>query len=176
MSYLASNESMVKCPYCGEKAIKTSGDIEYAFITCLVCGRYEYQDFPMIIGKDIKDKVTAYLYYHGKIEEHEDYRFYNFIGSKDKFNERYAAYPWCHHATLGEIITFYPHSFSERVTRILLGIAKRSKFFGDIVKFTHAEVISAMFVSRYDKSGKLLDKSLIDNQLKQVFEYLEDNK
>ena len=176
MNHLVSNQTMAICPYCGEEAIKAAGDIEYAFMTCPVCGRYEYRDFPMIIGKDMKDKVTAYLHYHGKIEEHEDYRFYNFIGSKAKFDEQYAAYPWCHHATLEEINAFYPHSFSERVTKILLVLAKKSDFFGDIVTFTHAEALSAMFISRYDKSGKLLDKSIIDNQLKQVHEYLKDNK
>lgn len=128
MSYLASNQKMTNCPYCGEEAIKTTGDLAYAFMECPVCGRYEYQDFPMILGQDIRDKVTAYLHYHGKIEEHEDYRFYNFIGSKAKFDEEYAAYPWSHHATLEEINAFYPHSFSERVTKILLGIAKQSEF------------------------------------------------
>lgn len=176
MSRLASNQKNIRCPYCGEEAISTVDEIEYAFVTCPICGRYKYQSFPFVIGENIKDKVASYLFYKGKVEEHADKRFFNYLGEEEEFYKRYAETPWCNYATIEEIGAFYPKSFAERITKILLGVAKRSSFLGDVVSYSHGEALSAMFISRYDKTGRSLEQFDVDNQLNYLFEYLKENK
>lgn len=171
------NEKTMECPYCGSTAgVQIQEDFSYCFAECPVCGRYEFQSFPEIIGGDVRDEIAAYLFYTGKLEKHTDYRFFNFIGSKEYFDKIFEKYPWCHHVTLEEVNSFYPHTFSERITRILLGVAKKSDYFGDVVEYTHAQVLSAMFVRRFGMDGRSLDDVVRNEQLRQIIKYLEGNK
>lgn len=166
----------IDCPYCGSKASAQADDtFTNVFVECPTCGRFKYQAFPNIIGIDMRDKIASYLYYTGTVEKHDDIRFFNFIGSKENYDETVAKYSWCHYASLEEINAFYPYSFSERITRILLGIAKKSEFLGDIVELTHDEFLSAMFISRYDRQGQTMEKKKIDNQFKKISDYLIEN-
>ncbi len=171
-----SNVKVKECPYCGSKAEIINQDMMYNFVTCPTCGRYEHMDFPQLIGVDMKDEISSYLYYKGKVEEHADYRYYNFIGDKDYFDKKSKTYPWCHHATLDEIKAFYPHTFSERITKILLGFAKQSQFFGDVIELTHEQTVSALFVKRYDKKGNALPHEKIVQQLGEIQKYFEENQ
>ena len=171
----SSKES--NCPYCkSDASVQMQEDLTYCFVECPVCGRYECRTFPTIMGADMKDKIASYLFYKGNIEKPEEVRFFNFIGTKEYFDTTFAKYPWCHHATLEEINAFYPHTFSERITLILLGLAKRAQFFGNVAEMSRNEILSAMFVHRYNKEGRNLDDEIISNQLKQILDYLEANK
>lgn len=170
-------EKEINCLYCGTKSSSQPEDnFTYTFVECPTCGRYECQVFPELLGKELKDKIASYLYYTGVVEEHEDRRFFNLVGSKQYFKDTFEKYPWCHHASLEEVKSFYPHSFSERVTKILLGFAKRSDFLGDVISFTKAELISALFVNRFDKHGDVLEEIKVNYQYEQIVKYLMDNK
>lgn len=170
-------EKEINCLYCGTKSSSQSKDNStYTFIECPACGRYECQVLPNILGKEMKDKIASYLYYTGVVEKHEDYRFFNLVGSKEYFKSIYEKYPWCHYVSLEEVKSFYPHSFSERVTKILLGFAKRSEFLGDVISFTKVELLSAFFVNRYDKQGNGLEEIKVNYQYEQIAKYLIDNK
>ena len=166
-------EKSMKCPYCDSDATgQNQEDFTHVFVTCPACGRYEYQSFPDTVGAEIKDKIASYLYYTGKVEEHADYRFYNFIGSKDAFEKQYSQYPWCHYASIAEIEAFYPKTFAERIDRILLGFAKLSEYIGDIITINYESLISALFINRYDKNKRPLDQKKILQQISQILEYL----
>ena len=167
-------EKSIKCPYCGADATgQNQDDLIHKFVTCPSCGRYEYRDFPATIGTEIKDKIASYLYYTSKVEEHADYRFYNFIGSKEAYEKQCSQYPWCHYASIAEIEAFYPKTFAERIDRILLGFAKLSEYIGGIITIKYDSLISAFFIKRYDKNGRALDQKNIGLQLEQVLEYLK---
>lgn len=167
------NDRSMKCPYCGADANgQDKDDLIHKFVTCPSCGRYEYQDFPDIIGTEIKDKISSYLYYTGKVEEHADYRFYNFIGSREAFEKQCSQYPWCHYASIAEIEAFYPKTFAERIDRILLGFAKLSEYIGDIITINYESLVSALFINRYDKKKRPLDQKKILQQISQILEYL----
>lgn len=171
------NQREMNCPYCGTIASAQNDEsLTYVFVECPTCGRFEYQAFPSTIAADMKDKVASYLYYTGTVEEHEDYRFFNFIGTKSAFDNNFAKYPWCYFATIPEIEAFYPKTFAERIDRILLGMAKRSDFFGDRIAYTKDQLLSAMFVRRFDKEGNVIDTKAVDYQLSEICQYLEDNQ
>lgn len=171
------NSQEGSCPYCNSKAsFQTEENLTYKFVECPTCDRYKYQNYPSTIGEEMKDKIASYLYYYGKLEEHEDSRFFIFLGSKEHFDSTFSESPWCYYASLAEIASFYPHSFSERVTKILLGIAKKSEFIGDVITLTNDEIVSAMFINRYDKNGRLLDKEKVNIQLEQIVDYMTENK
>ena len=170
-------EKEINCLYCGTKSfLKPEDNYTYTFVECPTCGRYECQVFPELLGKEMKDKIASYLYYTGVVEKHEDRRFFNLVGSKQYFKSAFEEYPWCHYVSLEEVKSFYPNSFSERVTKILLGFAKRSEFLGDFISFTKAELLSALFVNRYDKQGNGLEEIKVNYQYEQIMKYLMDNK
>lgn len=171
------NEKIIYCPYCGtESTAQNYEDFTYMFVDCPTCGRFEYQAFPRTIGDDMKDKVASYLYYTGVLEEHKDYRFFNFVGTKSAFDSAYEKYPWCYFASMSEIEAFYPKTFSERIDRILLGMAKKSEFFGNTITYSKSQLLSAMFVRRFDKHGKVIDTKTVDYQLSEICQYLDDNQ
>ena len=111
------NKKSINCPYCGSKA---EGQIQEnptcVFVTCPTCGRYEYQTFPNTVGANIRDKVASYLYYNGFAVEHEDHRFFNFIGLQHIFQETYEKYPWCHYVSLDEIEKVVKNEYNATVT------------------------------------------------------------
>lgn len=164
------------CPYCGTQAVlQNQESFSYKFADCPSCGRYEFQSFPSLFGENIKDKVAAYLYYTGKLEEHPDIRFYNFMGDKEVFEKEREKYHWCHYVSAAEIEAFYPKTFAERIDRILLGMAKKSQFFGDKIVYTKSQILSAMFVRRFDNNGKSIEEKAVDYQLIEILKYLHDN-
>lgn len=166
----------IKCTYCNSEAIGyTQEDTFNVFVECPTCGRYEHQVIPAAIGANIRDKVASYLYYKGTLEEHEDYRFFNFLGSKSAFDYAYEKYPWCYFASVAEIEAFYPKTFAERIDRILLGMAKKADFFGNRITYTMDQILSAMFIRRFDKKGNCIDADIVKHQLFEIGDYLEKN-
>lgn len=170
-------EKAIKCPFCGADATsQIQENFTYIFVQCPACGRYEYQAFPSNIASHIKDKVASYLFYTGTLVEHEDFRFFNFIGSKSAFDSTYEKYPWCYFASISEIEAFYPRTFAERIDKILLGMATKSNFFGDKIVYTKSQLLSALFVRRFDKDGKEINQESVDYQLEEIRKYLTENQ
>ncbi len=167
----------IDCPYCNSKASCQSDDeFKYVFVECPVCGRYNYLAFPSTIGNNMKDEIASYLYYTGTLEKHDDRRFFNFIGYKEDFDSKSQDCPWAYYVSLEEINAFYPHTFSERITKILLGVAKKSDFIGDFLYYTRDEFLSLMFIKRHDKNGELLEEEKVSSQLMQIMKYLKDRE
>lgn len=80
-----------------------------------------------------------------------------------------------YYASEDEVKAFYPRKFTEKLNRILLGLADKSSFIGDVVKLTYAQTISAFFIKRFDEHGKYLIDSKINNQLTMICDYLDEN-
>ena len=161
------------CPYCGTETLSQNyTESAYVFVDCPTCGRFMYQVFPCIAPHN-KDKIASYLYYTGMLEAHNDARFFNFIGDKSEFDKIYAEYPWAHFASISEIEAFYPRTFAGRIDKILLGMTKKSEFFG--VKFTYTlnQLLSAMFVCRYNNQGENVDSETVECQLSEICYYLK---
>lgn len=177
---LASNQTMKKCPVCGIECICTSEGIDEHFFECPSCGRVKFVGLTYETdagNPDNYDKLASYLYYNGKVNHPiNDYRFYNYIGPKTRFDETYAEYPWCYHVTKEIVDNWYPKTFSEKVDIFLLGLASRVNFVNEILLFTEEQLESACFVLRKPNGPMKTDPDLIDRQVDFFINYLVDQK
>lgn len=158
-----SNEKQ-QCPYCGVEAIISKGNC-LNDVDCPICGNYKYKGWPVTYGEQNKNEIASYLYYK-KCEENG----INYIISD---NEEDVNSPDVRVVDLDEIISVYPSNFANRVNLILMGLAKESEYMGDILQFTGEELISRLYIKRFDKGGNPFLRRKKDEQLTVVLDYLE---
>ena len=164
------------CFFCGSAALEfdqISHIEERIFVKCPVCGRYEYTG--RFAKPEYKDIVAAYLYHHEKTPVENDNLFYYFLGTSDEFNrrEQAPAVP-VYHATIEEIKAFYPRTFTQKVEKSLLALAKKSEYYGNIVSISDDELCSLLFIRRFDSQGNPLKSEDIKNQYKWIRQYFYD--
>ncbi|MGM9552028.1 MAG: hypothetical protein ACI3XA_07215 [Clostridia bacterium] len=163
------------CPYCvgSITSSQTGMDHNHVFVECPTCGRFEYQKSPFMTGSDIKDEIASYLYYHSD-ENFSDvpYRFSTFLGNKELYDRECKEPDNIPYVSREEILAFQPKSFAERIDKILLGFARKSKFFGDIFEITAMQLTSALFIKKHDEKGNLLKDAVIKNQINELIGYL----
>ena len=165
-----------KCPVCGGSAEVTSeGDINYRFVECDTCGRFDYNTY----GLSDLNKLASYLYYNGKLSQPimtKPADFFNFIGPKNKFEKEYETHPYCFHVTDEVVENWYPKTFSEKMDLFLLGMSEISKYFGDSISLNDDEFDSAAFVIRYDQDGIALPEGAKIAQREWFIDYLLEQK
>lgn len=164
------------CYFCGSNAAEfdqISYIEERIFVKCPVCGRYEYTS--RFAKPENKDIVAAYLYHHEKEHTENDDLFYYFLGTDEEFKRRKQApaVP-VYHATIEEIKAFYPRTFSQKIERSLLALAKKSEYYGNIVSISDDELCSLLFIRRFDSQGNPLKSEDIKNQYKWIRQYFYD--
>ncbi len=160
------------CPYCHSNIIYSQFGTNqvHELIECPSCGRFEIRKLPFQTGKDIKDETASYLYYHS-----ED-RFLNFLGDKDLYESDYSHSEDISYVSREEILAFQPKSFAERIDMILLEFAKKSDFIGEEIVLSKEQTYSLLFIKRHDAEGNLLKKEIVSSQLREITDYLEENK
>ena len=177
---LASNQSVKECPVCGTECICTSTGLDKNLFDCPACGRVEFVGltYETDVGNpDDFDKLASYLYYNGKINQPiSDYRFFNFIGSKTRFEQTYAEYPWCYHVSKEIVDNWYPKTFSEKVDLFLLGAASKANYVSETILFTQEQLESACFVQRKPRGVFKTDPELTKNQIQYFINYLVEQQ
>lgn len=166
------------CMFCGQMASTSlEENFTYHFVECPVCGRYNQQIFERAFGTSFKDEIAAYLYYTDRAGKAPfENKNYIFLGAKSTYDKEKVKYPFAHYASEDEIKAFYPRRFTDKIDRILLGIAEKSQYISDIVEYTREQVLSAFFVKRFDEQGNVLSKDRINNQFCKIADYLTNNQ
>lgn len=159
-------ENKEKCPYCGSEATISSGK-NLCDVDCPTCGNYKYKGWPFTYGGENKNEVASFLYY--KKVENKDKHYVITDDKSEGFDNNIRP------VSLDEILSFYPCNFAERIDAILLGFAKQSEYLGAVLSFTMAELISALFIKRYDKEGNDFSIDQVGNQMNLIIEFLEKN-
>ena len=168
--------SIQNCPLCNQTIeINLLSGGNYRSHDCPCCGFFVSRQFPNDIAQ-IKNETASYFYYTGnpsflKKDAHRT----NFVGLKDYYEREYSKYETVYYVTKEEILAFYPRTFTERINKILLGLAKQINYIGSSVSLTHDELLSAFFVKRFDEDGKQLPNEIIGAQLMEIQSYLTDN-
>lgn len=160
-----------KCFFCETDAeVQVMSAIkETYFVKCPVCGRYEVAN--SFLNQEIKDYAASYLYHHGK--EKGD-SFIYFLGEESDFTKEYhTPNEHIHFVSIEEIRAYYPKSFSEKVDRSLVAFAKKSEYFGNMIRISDDEIISLLFIRRFDTQGSPLPNDQIRMQYKRILEYFE---
>ena len=164
------------CPFCGQNAkyqsiVAIPGD----FVNCPTCGRYALSSF-----KDsMKDEIASFLYYSEYA--HRPSSSFNdgpciFLGEYKEFEKMVDSYPQGRYVSQEEIHAFYPRKFSDKIDRILLGLAEKSPYMGYDVRLTHSELISAFCIKRCEGAEKRFPEEKIKDQVDLLEDYLEENK
>lgn len=165
-----------QCMFCGEWAdISLEDPFTYQFVECPVCGRYKQKIYPEEFGASFKDEAAAYLYYSKHSGKGVSDKSYNFLGSREAFEETKKEYPWAYYASEDEIKAFYPKKFNDRINRILLDISGKSNFIGDTITYKREEILSAFFLKRYGEQGEELSIGETQTQIDQIISYMSEN-
>lgn len=174
------SEKIGTCPVCGckETSIDRRASTSSEFVECSCCGRFEISDFVIENNTVDIDKLASYLFYNGNLSQPlkgVNEKFFNFIGTKEKYDEKFEKYPYCYHVTNEIVENWYPKTFSDKVDKFLLCLAEKSHFLGDVANFTDEQLLSACFVNRHPL-GPMVD--ILDTDFTQchfLLEFLEEN-
>lgn len=171
------NQNQERCMFCGETvSMRYENNNTYRFVECPVCGRYYQHCFPIPFGELFKNEISSYLFY-SKNERKTSAKHNNYVhlGEKDFDCKDNALSIFAYYASEEEIKAFYPRKFTERIDRILLGLAEKSSFVSDVVEMSVAEALSAFFVKRFDGEGDQLTEKEVKHQFSMICDYLEKN-
>ena len=164
-----------KCYFCNSESEMTiiGTNKQTRFVNCPICGRYEVSS--SFFEPELKDIVAAYLYHHEKERRERSSSFFYFLGEDNDFdkNSHEQSIPM-RIVTKDEIKSFYPTQFSDRVNMSLLALANRSGYFGNIIHITDEEMLSLLFIRRFDDQGEPLQRERIHLQYKSILEYFEE--
>lgn len=163
------------CYFCGSNSkdgIRAlAGDIPVTIVTCPLCGRYICSD--SVEKPEYKDIVAAYLYHHERRDYPEKVCKY-FLGTENDYNRaKNLSFLPKEFVTIDEIKAFYPRTFSQKIERSLLALAKRSVFFGKTIEVSDDEIQSLLFIHRFDEYGNSLPDIDIKNQYNTILKYFE---
>lgn len=172
-------EKKATCPFCGnEMTFQLSGDHCYRICHCPTCGWYVRKVYPEQekAMENCLDETASFLYYTGNKGFCNEVTPYTaFLGDRKYYDKYYADCPAVRYISEEEVRAFYPRTFSDRISKILLGFANRSEFLGDTIALSERELESALFIRRYDKDGYFLASYQLQQQYGQIRDYLIDN-
>lgn len=172
-----SNLMKSKCIFCEQTAdVDNAKDFTYRFVECPICGRYMQQIYSPSYSTSLKDEIASYLYYSRYSGKQNNDENFVFLGEKQEFDRVKEKCPLAYYGSEDEIKAFYPKKFNDRINRILLGLAEKSDYMGDIIKLSKEQLYSAFFIKRFDKEGCLLESDKRQNQFEKIYTYLSENK
>ncbi|WP_051205546.1 hypothetical protein [Butyrivibrio sp. FC2001] len=174
------------CQICGykEASFEADYDVDTAFYTCPVCGRYQLTINYALHRNIDKSKLASYLFYKrfkssfGKIE----YRYHTtlpkekcdeYIAEKEKEGLQHG-----HPVHMDEDIinSWYPKSFAEKIDMILLKLDEIGEYIGQKIKLSKYEWFGLTFVERYrGNTNEKLDENILINQAFFMMNYLRES-
>ena len=147
-------EKIIKCPICGAETPSYADHDRFAvFYSCPVCGRFELE----FSDNFNRNQLAPYLLYHSfRTNIAVEYRYHTSLDKDicDRYRKEFDAGKRDHgrpvHMDADIISAWFPKSFSERVDYILLYLGKSTAHIGQGVEFCNSELLSWLFVDRYD--------------------------
>lgn len=155
-------QAKMNCPYCGRDAFFSIGVAHYEY-NCPVCGKYAIIKSNDTFGKEEKNKIASYLFYKRNSKN-------RFLGTNNDYALVKDFCPDFNLITMDEIEAFWPKTFSERITNMLLWLDSESSYPGERIYISHGEFQSLMF---FYTDGS---ESEIDNQYRFFTNYFNTQK
>lgn len=169
------------CPFCNSiaKADPNYND-DTIFWDCPSCGRFKlsaYSAVGIFLKSNVKDMVATYLFYNGVHKKGEELLTTNcryiWLGDKPDELDEERLYEV---VTIDQIKAFYNVNFTEKISLILLDIAKRTKFFGAKAEYTYSQLLSLAFCRRWEDDDKIIAETNLIDQTEFIMQYLKENK
>lgn len=173
------------CYVCGTPAyVQHITKKEQNFLTCPVCGRYEYYVQVAELTDFDLNHLGAYLVYNGFHEGINEYRYFTTMSKEDcdEYKKEFEQGERTHGCPVKlvkeNIENWYPKTFSEKIDYILLYFNSHIKHMGESIVLKKEETFSCLFVERYDyESGgwKKRSDEAMKAQANYMIDYLTDN-
>ena len=173
------------CPFCNSIA---NSDLDYdndtTLYECPTCGRFKvsaHSGISDFFKTNVKDMVATYLFYNGVHKKAEDLfaskRQYIWLDSEPHKSDENNYFE---DVTIDQIKAFYNVNFTQKISLILLDIAKRSRFFDDWVEYSFDQILSLTFGKRWDNNDDnkiypIYHKKILANQILFICGYLKNN-
>lgn len=180
-----------ECPVCGSNnaAVSFVGPLnEFIFISCPCCGRFELSTFidETDFGTLNRNQLPSYLFYHRfpGYSSQTEYRYHTVISKEkcDKYKAEFEAGDSRNgnpvHMDEDLINVWYPKTFSERIDYIVKYLGTHIEHIGQQISFSYAEMLSLLFVDRYEMSKSIIKPELIQRaeaDCKQEAKYMLDS-
>ena len=168
------------CPFCNSYSISEPDyDKGTVLWECPTCGRFKlsaHSGVNAFLKPNFKDVVATYLFYNGVHQKTDE-----LLVSKRQYiwldNEPHKSddNDYFEDVTVEQIKAFYNINFTQKISMILLDIAKKTRFFDDWVMYSFNQIISLTFGKRWD-SDKIYSDQSLTNQVFFIMNYLANNK
>ena len=165
---------------------QTNYDRNLVFYSCPICGRFEVGTMRNID----RNHLSSYLVHNAfKGENCVEYRYHTMLDKEicDKYNEEFNEGNNTHgrpvHMDEEIIENWYPRTFNLKVDYILLFFNSRIKHIGQQLSFGYQELLSALFIDRFEAirneydifSWAARDEEDCEHELKYMLDYLSKN-
>jgi len=167
--------SRKNCPVCCafatvESLYNYTSNFDQHFYVCEICGRFASDDnYLNSINNDI---LASFLYYNCTLfPPSKNNKFFFYLGTEKVFELIHKDHPYCHLIKIEEIEAWYPRNFSEKIDKILLGLAELSIFIGYEIKIKHEQLNSIFFIKQKTCDGNLNFNECLE-QAKFIVDYL----
>lgn len=175
------------CPVCGtQTSFFPDHERMVVFYECPLCGRFECSP----LDKMNYNRLASYLLYHAyKRGNAIEYRYHTGLSEEtcDRYRKEFDEGNRHHgrpvHMDADIVDNWYPKTFSERVDNILLYIGEHTPHIGQEVTFGWNELLSMLFVDRYDITEvpyspgsfkqELRDEDSCDHEAQYMLNYLQ---
>ena len=161
----------VLCPICNDWSDRSLEGIDLEFFECDTCGRYAIAY--NYLHKIDKDKFRSYLYYNVNIFQTINTRekLFYYIGTDIGFKKIYYTHDNARHLKIEDVENWYPKTFSEKIDRILLGLAQFTEYTGKSI-FLIDELKKGLFFINLHNDDKIYPKENIDEQIDYFTTYM----
>lgn len=176
---------MAKCVVCGSQSSKTANyETDRVFYECPVCGRFELGLSDLSHGMDY-NSLAPYLA-HNRFDSQRviEYRYHTTLEKDtcDQYRQQFDSGNKQHgrpvHMDAELVDAWYPKSFAEKIDKILLYLDLKSKHFGEMVELSREEMLSMLFVDRYehDTYGNISerDEDSVEREARYILNHLKN--
>lgn len=146
-----------KCVVCGSESTKTANyKTDQVFYECPVCGRFQLGLSDLSHGMDYNHLAPYLAHNRFDVQGVIEYRYHTALDKDtcDQYRQQFDSGNNVHgrpvHMDTQMIDAWYPKSFAEKIDKILLYLGSKSKHVGDRFTLNHEEMVSALFIDRYE--------------------------
>lgn len=171
-----------KCQICGSLAETSLYEKGWRFVSCDVCGRYEYNEYTNGLSRFNRNHLSAFLAYNCYPKDDDKCRYYTTRDKaycddiKTKYQEGNTEEGYPIHLDCKTVENWYPKSFADKIDSFLIYLNNQSKHIGEIIELYETQVISAIFADRFDinedHQNKREQKDIL-NQCEFILDYLK---
>lgn len=171
-----------KCPVCGVSDAVKQDDYNNlrVFYICPICGRFQFTEDVLLKKSLDLNKLVSYLFYNGfhANNNYTELRYHTTLEKKkcDEYVAELENGKHSHghpvHMDNDIIDAWYPHSFTEKIDRILLKLDEMSEYAGQEIIISKYALSGLMFVKKYDNERNDLSEVEVKHQVDYFIDYL----